>query len=308
MHDPSLRQLRTFLSVVQTGGVTAAAQMLGLTQPAASQQLRELERAMGVRLLERVSGRSVPTAAGRALIEPARRAQAAVEDARAVTAAHRQGEVGRVRLGTGATACIHLLPRVLDRLHDQMPGLEVIIATGNTRDILQRVEEGDLDVALVTLPAALGRSLTSTRITTDPLVALLPESMMFPGRPSLTAADLERLPLILYEAEANTRVIIDAWFRRAGLIPRPIMELGSVEAIKVLVAGGRGCSVLPSLALGGDVQGAVWRPLRPALSRQLAVVLRKEKVVDRDLGRLLCALKANGAPLTRARKTAPTSR
>lgn len=110
MHDPSLRQLRTFLSVVETGGVTSAAQALGLTQPAASQQLRELERIMGVRLLDRVSGRSVPTAAGRALIEPARRAQAAVEDARASAATHRLGEVGRVRLGTGATACIHLLP------------------------------------------------------------------------------------------------------------------------------------------------------------------------------------------------------
>jgi DNA-binding transcriptional LysR family regulator len=292
MHDPSLRQLRTFLSVAQTGGVTAAAQALGLTQPAASQQLRELERAMGVRLLERVAGRSVPTAAGRALIEPARRAQAAVEDAKAVAAAHRSGEAGRVRLGTGATACIHLLPPVLAALNERMPGLEVIIATGNTPDILRRVEEGDLDAALVTLPAALGRSLTATRVATDPLVALLPEAMAPSGRPSLTAADLERLPLILYEAGANTRSIIDAWFRRAGLVPRPIMELGSVEAIKVLVAGGRGCSVLPALALGGDVAGAVVRPLRPTLSRQLAVVVRKEKVVDRGLGRLLGALKS----------------
>ena len=65
------------------------------------------------------------------------------------------------------------------------------------------------------------------------------------------------------------------------------MELASVEAIKVLVAGGRGCSVLPALALGGEVPGAVVRPLRPALTRQLAVVLRKEKVVDLGLGRLL---------------------
>jgi DNA-binding transcriptional LysR family regulator len=297
MRDPSLRQLRTFLHVVETGGVTAAAQVLGLTQPAASQQLRELERAMGVRLLERVSGRAVPTAAGRALIEPARRAQAAVEDAKTVAAAHRSGEAGRVRLGTGATACIHLLPPVLAELNEQMPGLEVIIATGNTPDILRRVEEGDLDAALVTLPAALGRSLTATRVATDPLVGLLPEVLVPAGRPSLTAADLERLPLILYEMGANTRAIIDAWFRRAGLVPRPIMELGSVEAIKVLVGGGRGCSVLPALALGGEVAGAVMRPLRPALSRQLAVVLRKEKVIDRGLGRLLGALKAGGGRL-----------
>lgn len=295
MRDPSLRQLRTFLSVVDTGGVTAAAQALGLTQPAASQQLRELERALGVRLLERVGGRAVPTAAGRALIEPARRAQAAVEDAMAAAGAHRAGETGRVRLGTGATACIHLLPPVLAELNERMPGLEVIIATGNTPDILQRVEEGELDAALVTFPTALARSLTATRIATDPLLALLPEAMAPAGRAALTAAELGALPLILYEGGGTTRAIIDGWFRRAGLAPRLKMELGSVEAIKVLVASGRGCSVLPSLALEGQVPGTVVRPLRPALSRQLAVVLRTEKVVDRGLGRLLSALKAGGA-------------
>lgn len=66
MRDPNLRQLRTFLSVVDTGGVTPAAQALGLTQPAASQQFRELERAMGVRLLQRVPGRAVPIRCNRA--------------------------------------------------------------------------------------------------------------------------------------------------------------------------------------------------------------------------------------------------
>lgn len=295
MRDPSLRQLRTFLSVVETGGITTAAQALGLTQPAASQQLRELERAMGVRLLERVGGRAVPTAAGRALIEPARRARAAVEDARAVASAHRAGETGRVRLGTGATACIHLLPAVLATLNEAMPGLEVIVSTGNTPDMLRRVEDGELDVALVTLPAALGRSLVATRIMPDPLLALVPEAMLPAGRQRLTPADLQALPLILYEAGANTRVIIDTWFRRAGLVPRTIMELASVEATKILVAGGRGCSVLPAMALRQPIPGTAVRPLRPALIRTLAIILRREKVIDRGLSRFLSVLKGTAA-------------
>jgi DNA-binding transcriptional LysR family regulator len=57
------------------------------------------------------------------------------------------------------------------------------------------------------------------------------------GRSAPTAADLAKLPLILYETGANTRVVIDSWFRRAGLAPRPNMELGSVEALKVMAAG-----------------------------------------------------------------------
>ena len=140
MAIPTFRQMRTFLAVVETGGVSAAARLLNLTQPAASQQLRELERSLRVRLLDRVGGRSLPTAAGKALIEPARRAQAAVEDAMAVAAAHRAGEVGRVRLGTGATACIHLLPAVLAAAKQRMSGLDVIVATGSSINIIRQLE------------------------------------------------------------------------------------------------------------------------------------------------------------------------
>jgi len=110
MATPTLRQLRTFLAVVEAGSVSAAARLLNFTQPAASQQLRELERALSVRLLDRAGGRVIPTAAGQALLDSARRAQAAAEDAITATAEHRRGDTGRVRLGTGATACILLGP------------------------------------------------------------------------------------------------------------------------------------------------------------------------------------------------------
>ena len=113
MASPSLRQFRTLLAAVETGSVSAAARRLGLTQPAASQQLRDLERTLGVRLLDRARGRMIPTAAGEAVLDPARRAQAAAEDVVAAAGRHHDGEVGRVRLGTGATACIYLLPGVL---------------------------------------------------------------------------------------------------------------------------------------------------------------------------------------------------
>jgi DNA-binding transcriptional LysR family regulator len=292
---PTVRQLRTFLAVVEAGGVSAAAQALGLTQPAASQQLRELERGLGVRLLERAKGRVVPTAAGAAVLAPARRVQAAVEDVRVAAAAFRAGEAGRVRLGTGATACIHLLPPVLAALKERVPGAEVVISTGNTPEVLRRVEDGSLDAALVTMPAPIPRSLVATRVATDPLLAVMPRELAPPGCRSPSPADLSRLPLILYEPGSSTRVIIDAWFRRGGQVPRPVMELGSVEAIKVLVGSGRGCSVLPALALGGEaggLGGAVVLPLRPALSRSLAVVLRREKILDHALRAMLDELKA----------------
>jgi DNA-binding transcriptional LysR family regulator len=287
MAHPTLRQMRTYLAVIEAGSVSAAARALGLTQPAASQQMQELERQLGVRLLDRVAGRVVPTAAGEALIAPARRALAAAEDVVAAAAAHRTGEAGRVRLGTGATACIHLLPPVLASVRRRVPGIDLTIVTGNTADVVRQVEDGELDLALVTLPASRSRSLLVTRLLTDSLVALLPEAIAPAGDAAARPADLARLPLILYETGGNVRRLVDGWFGHAGETPRPAMELGSVEAIKGLVGGGLGCSILPSLAMGGGVPGAVVRPLRPALSRDLGLVLRREKVIDRGLRAML---------------------
>ncbi len=274
--------MRTLAATLEAGSITAAARMLNLTQPAVSQQLRELERSLGVRLIERAGGKAIATAAGQAVLAHAIRAQAAVEDAVATASSYRDGGIGRVRLGTGATACIHVLPPVLAALKRRMPGLDIVIATGNSTDILRRVEVGELDAGLVTVPTMIGRTLNVTRLMPDPLVALIPDTIN-PGTAALGPAQLARLPLILYEPGGRTRAIVDGWFRRAGLAPKPVMELGSVEAIKVLVASGLGATILPSLAMGDSVRGASARRLRPAL----AIALRREKVVDRGLRLLL---------------------
>lgn len=291
MHEPSLRQLRTFLAVVETGSVSSAARLLRLTQPAISQQLRELERGLGIRLLDRAAGRMIANAAGTALLEPARRATSAAEDAVAVVAEHAQGDTGRLRLGTGATACIHLLPPVLQRVKQAMPGLIVTVVIGDTAEILPRLEAGDLDVVLATQPVPASRALSTTRLLSDPLLALLPGVDAPPGDGPITAKALGQLPLILYEKGGNTRAATDAWFRQAGVKPEPVMELGSVEAIKTLVGSGLGAAVLPALALREPVPGTVTRPLRPAASRSLGCVLRKEKVLDRGLRLFLAELK-----------------
>jgi len=282
MPIPSLRQFRMFLAVIEAGSVTAAARSLNVTQPAASQQLRALERILGARLLVRVGGQVVPTPAGEALIAPAARAQAAVEDAVAAVAAHRAGDTGRIRLGTGATACIYLLPAVLAAVKRRMPGLDVIIATGNSEDMLTRLEAGELDIALATLLPGLPRALSAVSVMRDPLVALLPQAWAS-SEDGLTPAALAAFPLILYEPGGKTRGVIDGWFREAGLRPRPIMELGSIEAIKMLVGSGLGASVMPQLALPEPVAGTAVRRLSPAVARDLGYVLRRTQVMDRGL-------------------------
>lgn len=290
MDMPTLRQLRSFVAVIDHGGISDAARALHLTQPAASQQLRELERILGVRLMERAGGRVLPTAAGTALLAPARRALGAGAEVAATAAAWRSGQAGRVRLGTGATACIHRLPPVLAAARRAMPGLDIVVATGNSPDILRQLRDGALDLGLVTLPRALGRGLRQIPLCHEALMALIPAALAPPDAVSPEA--LAALPLILYETGSDTRRVIDAWFAAAGLVPRPIMQLGSVEAIKVLVGGGLGASLLPAIALAGGVPGARAVAPRPAIARELGLVMRADKQPDRGTQVLLDALLA----------------
>jgi len=280
----------TFVSAIDTGSITLAAKSLHLTQPAASQQLRDLERLLRVRLLDRAKGKIIPTQAGAAILQAARRMQSAADEILATAAQYRDGDVGRLRLGTGATACIYLLPSALARVKRRMPRLEVTVVTGDTADILDRVEAGAIDIAVVTLPMRLSRAIVKTHFTMDPLLALLPANLA-PQSATISPAQLAKLPLILYEAGGNTRAIVDNWFARAGVEPNPIIELGNVEAIKVLVASGLGASILPKVSLEETSRSAVVRPLRPALTRELVYVLRKEKVLDRGLRTFLDELK-----------------
>jgi DNA-binding transcriptional LysR family regulator len=271
MKDLSLDHLRSFADVVELGSFSAAAERAGLTQPAVSLKIRDLERRLGVRLIERVGRRAQPTAAGRDLLVHARRIHAEIDEAVASIAPHRSGAVGRVRIGTGATACIHLLPPILTALRRRLPGLDIVVCTGNTLDLLKRLEANDLDVLLGTMPMS-GRAFDITKVGDDELVAVYPAAKPPPARP-LTARFLAEQPLLLYEEGGHTRRLIERWFVAGGAVAKPVMELGSVEAIKQLVGVGLGWAVLPRLSLsgrGGPRLG--WRSLSPKLTRTLGLV------------------------------------
>lgn len=289
MRGLNLDQLRTFAAVVDRKSFSGAAALLGITQPAVSLQVRQLEKRFGVKLVERVGRRAAPTAAGADLLTHARDVEAALAAAADAMAPHAQGAAGRVRLGTGATACIYLLPKVLRDLRQRFPVLEIVVSTGNTPDMLRAIEENRIDVALVTLPAA-GRMLDVRPVLDDEFVLVAPRGTKLPR--DITAAELAKLPLVQYEPGANTRRVVDDWALRAGLSLKAVMELGSVEAMKELVGAGLGCSVLPRMALRGKHEPFVVRPLKPRLYRKLALVLRRDKPLTKGLRELIRAVTA----------------
>ncbi|MDE1994349.1 MAG: LysR family transcriptional regulator, partial [Rhizobiaceae bacterium] len=193
----SLDQLAAFLDVVELGSFTAAAEKTGLTQPAVSQQIKQLETNLGVRLIERVGRRAQASAAGEELVVHARRILSECDAARDAMTPYQEGSVGRVRIGSGGTASIHLLPRAIASVKKRMPGLEITVRIGNTDEILRDLEMNVLDLAVVTLPAT-GRSLEIEPFYEDEMVAVAPVGSEMPeGGPD--AAFLRDRILMLYE-------------------------------------------------------------------------------------------------------------
>jgi DNA-binding transcriptional LysR family regulator len=245
--------------VVQEGSFSQAAALLQLSQPAVSLQLRQLERQLGTRLIERVGRRRAD--GGRA--GPAGAAAGRGPGAGGLEQAlgsHARGVSGQVRIGTGLTVCLYLLPAVLRQVRARYPGIDIVVVTGNTEECVRRVEDNSLDLALVTLPVNR-RALLATPVLRDELVAVARAGLLGAGA-SATAAQLRLLPLLALQKSASTRGVVDAWLRRGGELPRPQMELDSVEALKEMAAIGLGYAVLPRMAMQGRGRGTIWNCAR----------------------------------------------
>ena len=295
MRRLNLDQLHTFSEVIDAGSFSAAAARLDLSQPAVSLQVRQLEQRLNVRLIERVGKRLKPTSAGQTLLEHARRIDAAVEDAMQALSSHARGVAGEVAIGTGATACIHLLPPMLRAMRKRHPKLDIRVSTGNTDDVVAAVTENRLDIGLVTLPAA-GRSLHITPVLRDEFVAIAPAAHQGWGQ-EVTPHTLVAAPMVAFESGSSTRLLIDEWFLQAGIRVRPVMALGSIEAIKEMVAAGLGYSIVPRMSVSAAHyrRGLRIATLTPELSRTLAIVVRQDKPLTPGLRKVISALEALGS-------------
>jgi DNA-binding transcriptional LysR family regulator len=288
MKQLNLDQLATFAKVVECGSFSGAAEKLGLTQPAVSLQIRQLEKRLGAALIERVGRKVRPTTAGDELLTHVDRIDAAVGSAIETVARHAADTIGQVRLGTDQTLTIFLLPAVLGALRKRYPGLEINVSTGNAVDIGRAVEENRIDLALATLPIS-GRTLEITPVIEDAFVVIARPDMALPQR--LTAANLAKLPLLLSQPGSASRRITDRWFSRGDAACVPAMTLGSAEAIKAMAIAGLGCGILSEMAVRDDRNpDFIIRPLSPPLSRTLGVVIRKDKRLSKGLKAIYDAL------------------
>ena len=286
-----LAHLRTLEAVARHGSFSRAAGELRLTQPAVSMQIRQLERQLGLPLLERVGKRAFPTRAGDVLLAHAARARQELESAVERLQELRGIVAGRVRLGTSASVSTYLLPPALRRFRVRYPRIELIIVTGNAPDITRAITDNVLDVGLVSLPVR-ERELLVSPFHRDELVAVAPPLRQWRRRRRIKATELVDEPLILSDHGSTVRRVIDGWFERAGVTPRPPMEVGNTEACKKLVEAGLGLSMASWFSVKAEARARKLAaiPLDPPLYREIGVVRRKDKPMTPSLEAFLAVI------------------
>ncbi len=212
-----LRQLAYFVAVADEGGFARAAEALHVGQPAVSQQLRRLERELGVVLFDRTTRRVRLTAEGDRLLPEARAVLAAAERTRRLAA--ELAGAGSLRLGT-SPAPGRRLPALLAALAERAPELRVRLSTVKLADRLASVRSGVLDAALVR-DVADPPDLELLALWTEPVVVALPAGHPLAAHETVRLSDLGELPVRLADPRANPpfHALVTAAFRAAGIDP-----------------------------------------------------------------------------------------
>jgi DNA-binding transcriptional LysR family regulator len=244
-----LRHLAALATIVEEGSFARAADRLGYTQSALSQQIRALERIVGMRLLERRSGRSPlgPTDAGALLLRHADRIVASLRAADADLGALRDGTQGKLRVGTFQTVGTGILPPLLARLALDHPELELsLVEAVRGEELVELVETGGVDVSFIVLPAG-AEPLETEPLMDDPLMLVVPAGSPLAGRSRIRPAELAELTLVAYKYALPYNP--EAQLRLLGVEPRVLLRTDETATVLGLVAAGVAAAVLPWLVV-----------------------------------------------------------
>jgi aminoethylphosphonate catabolism LysR family transcriptional regulator len=241
-------QLRAFHAVAAEGSFTRAAEALRVTQPTLSGQVKALEESYGVRLLDRLGRRVVPTELGKALVEVTRRLFSAEDEAEQLLAAARGLTRGHLRIA--ADAPYSIVP-VIAEFNRRYPALTVSIAIGNSDRVLENLVDHETDVAML---ANIGGDprLHIVPFHDDRLVLFVDRRHPWARRKRVRLAELSGQRLILREQGSTTRRIFETAVARAGLVLGNVLEIGSREGVREAVAAGLGIGVVARTEFGHD--------------------------------------------------------
>lgn len=279
--------LHAFISVARHRSFSAAAGALHLTQPAVSKRIAALEQMLDTRLFDRIGRRIILTEAGQTLLTRAERILTEVDDTRrAIT--NLAGEVhGRLSVATSHHIGLHRLPPVLRQFTRQHPHVQLDLCFMDSEAACRAVIQGELELAVVTLPPEESSDLVVIPVWHDPLALVSAPDHPLCKKARLTLARLCDYPAILPARGTYTRALIERTLDKPGLPLRVNLETNYLETIKMMVSIGLGWSLLPQTMVDGSLHTHRIKALQ--VVRRLGIVHHAQRTLSNAARALMTA-------------------
>jgi len=243
-----VHQLRYFCAVARHGTFTRASKAEHIAQPSLSQQILKLEAELGARLFDRLPRSAKLTVFGKAFLPKAERILRDLEEARTELRDMSGNETGEAVVGIMATIAASLLPRLLNNFTVRHPPVTIKIIEDITPALLQRLQEGTIDIAVVALPVA-GSELAIVELFEEKFYAALPKRHRLASRASISLAELNREPFLLLKEGHCFRDSLIAACQKLRMSPSIVFESGQFASILAMVSAGMGVSAVPAMAV-----------------------------------------------------------
>lgn len=271
-----LRHFRCFVAVAETLHFARAAEQLGISPPALTKQIQEVERLLGVRLLQRTKRSVSLTSTGQVFLEEALRTLQQAERAEESARRAGRGEIGRIDIGYVASAAYSgLLQTEVARFRQAYPQVQLNLTEEPMEFLPTQVGNGSFDLAFVRPPVSCPADVLLTTLLHDDYVAALPEHLALTEKETIPAAALASETFILPEQAAATVEV----GRRGRFTPRTIANPGGLVAVITLVSLGQGVAIVPSSVVERvHMPGVVYRPIGgKAIAGEIALVSRRHE-------------------------------
>jgi LysR family transcriptional regulator, cyn operon transcriptional activator len=267
----SLRHVRYLKAVVDHGSFTRAAQALHVSQPALSQQVKELEERVGAQLLDR-SGRTVRlTDRGAVYLQHASRAMAELEQASRAVRDVADLSTGSLRLGVTPSVATYLIGPLVQRFRKSYPGvvLTIRVSPQEAMEPALRDDELDLGIGFGDLPSD---DIEATLLHAERPTLIVGKHHARKRKATVTAKELSQMDLALLDASFSTRRLADDYFRSRKLKPNIVVEANSIEALMEIVSNTDLATLLPVNIVRSGLMAI---KLQPALEPRRAALLRR---------------------------------
>jgi DNA-binding transcriptional LysR family regulator len=274
IHAMDLVLLRSFLAVADAASITDAAERIGVTQPALSRRLQQLEEYLGAQLFERGRKGAQLTEIGRQVQIEAQGIVSRYDQLRESVFSQQRLEGGTVRMGGGATAVSFILPGAIADFQAAHPHVRFQLREAGSAEIADDVVAGRLELGVVTLPVR-DRDLRVIPLTTDHIALVAPRGHPLAARRRVRVQDLAEQSFVAFEAGSALRQIIDSRLREGGVEVNVVMELRSIPAILRMVSTTGNLAFVSRLGIdtGLDVVEVPVQGLR--IERRLAIIARR---------------------------------